>query len=291
MKANRRHELKENDLAHALERGRDYLHENGRNVALIFLAALAVVVIATFTVRSRAVATEDAWRRKAQLLFDKEKPVEAKESLEKLIALTNTAAEESFVLSGLLDQAMQALRLAGEAATPPDPAFNEKAKVAFEQLLSRFPNNPLAVGVAHCGLATVAENRFALDGNPAHKNEAHRHLTAVIENKALERMPFYGLARDRRVALDDTFTRVRFDPAPPSEPMEATGTVTRLPALSAPGVQPVELVPVEPPEWAKTEPAPTDEQETPKVPPPPPDGESAPVPADTEPVPPPKEPG
>ena len=69
-------------------------------------------------------------------------------------------------------------------------------------------------------MATVEENGFALDGDPARKERAEAHLTAIIDNPALNGMPFKRMALDRRKSLDEVFTRVTFAyPEPPEEPV------------------------------------------------------------------------
>lgn len=215
MKAQRRHELKESDLGHTLEVARKYLDENSKSIGIVVIIVAAVVAAVAFGVRSRAAAIEDVWRRRGQLSF--ENPEIGKESLESLATMTLGVSDEQFVLTSLLEQGQQALRLAQEVAVPPDREMNNKARQAFEELLGRFQDNPLAVGVAHIGLATVEENEFMLDDELVHKERANAHLTAVIDDPALNGMPFKQMALDRRKALDETFTRVVFEYPQPEE--------------------------------------------------------------------------
>ena len=76
--------------------------------------------------------------------------------------------------------------------------------------MSRFKDSPFAIGLAQTGLATVEANAFVLDGDMAHKERFERHLTAVIDNPALNGMPLQRMALDRRNAVDATFTRMEF---------------------------------------------------------------------------------
>ena len=210
MKAERRHELKENDLAHMLEVAQTYLAERGGRILFVLGAVVVAIAIVSISVRSRAAALEDAWQRKRSLVF--ENVEEGRRSLETLDAITKDAADPTFVLTGLIDLGAQALRLAQEVDLPPDPELNDKARNAFEQLLLRFGDNPMAFGAAHCGLATVEENAFVLDGNMAHKEQARQHLEAVTDNPAVRGLPFHRLALDRQKQLDKVFTVVRFQP-------------------------------------------------------------------------------
>ncbi len=223
MKAVRRHELRENDLAHAIETGREYLKDHGGRVGLIVLAAVVAITLVTLSMRSKAAAIEDAWRARGELSFDD--PQIGKESLERLMAITADSTDEGFVLASMMDQGLQALRLARIGDDPPDEELNEMARGAFGRLLGRFPDNPLAVGVAYCGLATVEENSFVLDGDPAHKERAREHFRAILDDPALALMPFTRMARDRLETLEATFSPVTFGP-PLESPPEAAAPIS-----------------------------------------------------------------
>ncbi|GAG14993.1 unnamed protein product, partial [marine sediment metagenome] len=116
MKAGRRHELKENDLIHALETGRAYLQQHGKGVGLTALAVIAVVFVTSLAIRSRGAVAEDHWRQKSLLSFE---PDVAKQSLESLMTMANESTDQGFVLSALFEQGTQSLRLAAEAETSP----------------------------------------------------------------------------------------------------------------------------------------------------------------------------
>ena len=117
MKAERRHELRENDLLHALE-GRattSMRTADGSGAGLIALVALVAAV--SFGVRSREAAHHDLWRRRAQLNFDD--PDKGRQSLKDLAAMTGETSDSSFALSALLDQGRHALRLTQRSASLP----------------------------------------------------------------------------------------------------------------------------------------------------------------------------
>lgn len=245
MKAQRRHDLKENDLMHALSVARKYLDEHGTRIGVAVIVVVAIVLGVLFGIQSRTTALESIWRRKSELSFEDLET--GKQSLEALAAMTRDASDEQFVLVSLMDQGTQALRLARDVAFPPDRELNNTAGQAFEQMLARFPGNPLAVGLAHSGLATVEENAFALDLDPAHKNRAEAHLVAIIDDPALNGLPFKRIAMDRRKALDTTFTDVMFDQSPREE--EAIQ-----PSMLEPiRIEPMQLAPVGPTDSADEE--------------------------------------
>ena len=206
MKAERRHELRENDLLHAIQVGKDYLRDNSGRVSVVCIVVIVAAAAVSFGIRSRAAAHEDVYRRMDLLSFDS---VEAgRESLDSLATMIRESTDDEFILKGRLEQGRQALRLAQEVHFPPDVDLNAEARRAFEGMLARFPDNPLATGIALNGLATVEENEFAYDEDFSHKEKAREHLTAVVGNPLLTGMTFQRIALDRLDTLDETFTTV-----------------------------------------------------------------------------------
>lgn len=239
MKADRRHELKENDLMLALEGARKYFDVHGKQIGLAAVAILVVLGAVSFGFRARAAAMEDVWRRRNQLLFE---PLDVgRKSLEALEGITREVSNKEFVLASLTDQGRQALRLAQQVPFPPDRELNQKAREAFEQLRARFSDNPLANGVALSGLATVEENEFVLDGDLSHKESARALLNAIVGDPRLNALPFQQLALDRLKLIDTTFTKVTVEPPPPPPPPPPTETT-----VDEPGVDPVDAAEVDP---------------------------------------------
>lgn len=218
MKAERRHELKENDLAHLLVQARDYLDANSKTVGLWLLLIAVIVVGGTIAMRARSSATNDLWAAKAALTF--ETPELAKqEALPQLQNLIRNASDDVFLLEALVDQARHALRLSNDVPDPPDRELNETAESALEQLRSDFGSNPLALGYALNALATVEENKFTLDRDPSHKETAREYLQQVVDTPSLNGMPYQRMALDRLERIDSTFSRVdiAFPAAPPAD--------------------------------------------------------------------------
>ena len=227
MKAERRHELKENDLVHFLYQTRDYLRDRGSHILLIVVVVVAVIALASWSLRSSSRAVDDAYAELSGLSFG---DVESgRGSLSTLKTLSESSSDEGFVYRAMMLRGEQAIRLAGLTDPAPDPEINAHAQEAFEELLARFSDNALALGVAHSGLATVAENQFVIDGNPAHKDTARRHLDAIKNNTALNGMPFMSSALNRLNMLDETFVVVKFaPPAPKEEPAAEQGPENQL---------------------------------------------------------------
>ncbi len=262
MKAERRHELKENDLVHALTLGREYLDRNSKQIGIAVLIVGAVALVVMLGVRSRAAAIENVWRRKNELRF--EKVDEGRQSLEALATMTQEVSDDTFVFASLVEQGTQALRLAQETWPAPDRALTQRAKETFEQLLRRFPDNPLAFGLGHTGLASVEENLFVIDGKLEHRRAVEAHLSAIIDNPRLDGLPFKRIAMDRRDNLDDTFTRIVYG-APKEEPKPTAAAPQIDPSAALPSGQP----PAETAPPSTPVPQPTDGQTAPgSIPPP-----------------------
>lgn len=240
MKADRRHELKENDLVHILEQGKSYLDQNGKRLGLIVAGVLALVVLIGVALRSRAAGIEDTWRRHAELKFDK--PEELMTALNSLKELGASASDSAFLLNSLVERGTQALRGARQfPGAVPNKDLNEHAREAFQQLLDRFSSNPLAVGLAHSGLATVEENAFVLDGQASHKDVAKRHLDAIVTNTTLFTTPYNRIAVDRLKSLDLTFQAVKFAPPAPVAATAAPVTPTPVTPPTIPAEVPAEI--------------------------------------------------
>jgi hypothetical protein len=213
MRAERRHELKENDLIHALVQVRDYFTQRGRGLGWAIIAAVVLVVVVAWVINARAHAREQAWIQKQSLSFvDAESGLRA---LDTLAELRTTSPDPTFRMSCLIDEGTAALALARQDAAQPDPALLGRARSAFELLLTEFPRQAFARGIAHAGRASVAMDEFVLDGNPAHRETARRHLEAIRDDPQLNGLPVKEDALRRLNELDRIFVPVTFAPAPP----------------------------------------------------------------------------
>jgi hypothetical protein len=222
MKADRRHELKENDFAVALESLRDYIDRNGKQISIVLAVVIVIFVLVSFGIRSHAATVANLWREQSDLKFDP--PDVGKKSLNTLDRLVSQAPDDAFALACLQVEGREALRLAANEPAASKKELNEKARQAFEALRNRFPRNSMAVGTALTGLATVEENAFSIDGDTSHKEKARELLKQVAEGADFAGLPpLQRIARDRFASLDETFTRVAVQPAPPPPP-PAEGT-------------------------------------------------------------------
>lgn len=244
MDSERRHQLRENDLAHGLTVTRDFFEQHSKQITVVAVSALAIFAIASWVVRSREQAHEDIWRQKNELKF--ETAQDGLRSVDQLLAMAKSSSDRRFALDGLIQAGRESLRLAKEVPFPPDRELNGRARAAFEELKSRFPNEALPVGVALSGLATVEENDYVLDHNVAHKEKAREYLTRLSSDPIFNGLPFQRIAMDRLKALDSVFTVTEFaPPAPPpdpalSMPVEGTGQADK------PVEVPVKVEPADP---------------------------------------------
>ncbi len=178
MKATRRQELKTNELARMLEDAREFLRVRGNylvgGLVVVAIAALGYV----YMNRSAAQALADANRQVDTLPFGTD--AEVKDSIEKLKAL---AAEhddnEAFVMNTLRRRAAFAMRRAHVAEDGTlSKEFLDVAAEAYHAIVDRFGHRSLDVAAAHCGLATIEEDLFILDNDPAHKEAAPAFVKA-----------------------------------------------------------------------------------------------------------------
>lgn len=224
MDAERRHHLRENDLAHGLTVTRDFFEQHSKQITVVAVTALALFAIGSFVVRSRAESHEDIWRQKHELKFENAQM--GLQSVDRLLSLANETSDQRFIMDALTEAGRQALRLAKEAPFPPDRQLNDRARTAFEELMRRFPREPLALGVALTGLATVEENEYVLDHNLAHKEKAKQHLTRLSTEAQFAVLPFQRMGLDRLKNIDNVFQLTEFAPPPPPEPAaEVEGAV------------------------------------------------------------------
>lgn len=243
MDSERRHQLRENDLAHGLTVARDFLEQHSKQITVVALTALVLFAVGSFVVRSRAAAHEDVWRQKNELKF--ENPQEGLRSVDLLLNIVKDSSDRRFVLDGLVEAGKQSLRLSQLAPFPPERELNNRARRAFEELMKRFPREPLPTGIALAGLATVEENEFVLDHNLAHKEKAREYLTRLSTDSMFNGLPFQRMALDRLKNLDSVFVVTEFAPAPPPPPAEAAAPVD-VPAEGEAVPVKVEPVKVEP---------------------------------------------
>jgi hypothetical protein len=225
MKADRRHELKENELAHYLTEARNWLDRNSQYVTWGLVGLLAVIIVVGFTSRSRGKALSGLWQERQALDFGSAEA--ARGSIRQLIVLSGKTKDDAFAVETLKEAANRAMLRVVDENGAVDKEFNDLARSAANELLAHATGAPLVFAFAHCTLARAEANAFLLDQDPQHQERARTHLNAVLENTALRNTPFQKLAADQLNQLGEDFQVIAF--APPAEPMKvkgASGTVT-----------------------------------------------------------------
>lgn len=165
MKSQRRHELKENVLAHELARLRDFLNQYGNWITGGIVAVAIVILIAWyFHGRSQRLMVEE----QAQFNDALGNPsLEAKDRMDRLEQMANGArdpligAESAVRLGdGFADQYLEAtVRGAGENAAD----LRTKAEGFYNLAITKYPKQKEMAARAHFGLASLAESAGELE--------------------------------------------------------------------------------------------------------------------------------
>jgi len=189
MKAERRHELQENSLAHVLQNFPLYLSVYGGKILTFLLVIALVVLVFRYRSESKRQQIESArislssardaifsLERQSAMFLD---PLQAARQRAEILANANAALDaalanadndtikaEAIASRGDLYWTMANLPdLPGATTQPalalPEPrsALLDRARGAYEQILSQYPKETLARATAMLGLGAVAENR------------------------------------------------------------------------------------------------------------------------------------
>ena len=246
MKAERRQELKTNELAQMIEDVRRFFRNWG---SYVVGGAVVIVVLIAFTVyQAKAGKQElnDAW----QTLRDTQRTSFFTQSGEKRTDAEITAGFEGFqdlaaaaqdpdlVFEALAAQAMIALHLSGMGDGGVDSRYLDTAEQACNALKDRLPDNALAVATALNGLVNVQADRFVVDGDASRKEKAREMLETLRDDSRFANTPFQMSALERLNSLDDVFRRRVLAPAPAPEPVPATATRLEGPPVPSRAVLP-----------------------------------------------------
>ncbi|GIK16611.1 MAG: hypothetical protein BroJett003_15750 [Planctomycetota bacterium] len=257
MKAERRHELKENELARVIGDFRTYMQTRGQRLLLVGGGILVVFVAVWFYRQNKSESIGRDWVRYTEILASTPEDGWA-DALAELRRIGRESRDTSLSITALSKAGHTALRLALQTPEPEKAeAFNDEAEEIFDELRSRWGRFDVARGVALCGLATVAENRFAFDGDASQKDVARKLLDEVANDARLNGTPMKNQAISRLATLDEVFTPVTFAPPEP-KPEPASSDAGDPAAEGAPAGSPASTTP--------SEPAPTGSSATPSAP-------------------------
>ena len=232
MKAQRRHELKQNSLIHALQNLPETGKLYGSQIALgVILVALVIIWVrcratsaterVTAAEQSVGGASDSLKRLKMALQMQRgDEPAVAMERRQMFaqgVAMVDDALErvgdrdpqvkaQALLLRGDLNFTMANLpQLAGAATQPslrPDQPTGDllnSAADAYGQVLQEFPSDDFAATSAHFGLAAVAEDRAGASGDPQQWETARLQYQAIVDGGASP--AFRSLAMERLKSL------------------------------------------------------------------------------------------
>lgn len=240
MKSQRRHDLKENALAHELGQLRTFLSKYGNWMAAALAGILLVVlVIMYFQKRSERELMDQQQQLEQLMTFDEK--TDEKGRLAKIREFAETAKDPVLASQAALflgDLYLQRELNVTDHSSAEARELRDQARKNYELVLQRFPNMKLLTAKAHFGLGMVAVN--ARD-----RAAAEQHFQAALErvgkSEELHRMAQRELAN-----LDRNLQAVMFV-ATTRAATTATGT--------APAAAPL-LPPITPsPATAKAAPA------------------------------------
>ena len=228
MKAGRRQELRSNELAQYLEELRDFFRRYATYLMIGAVVIAAVLLVWIYQKHSTSEALTTAIKQMRAMPSSTDE--EVRSSIEKLERLASESGNEAVVVQTLRRRAAMAMRRAHAAEDgKPSVEFLDLAEAAYQGVLNRFPNRSLDVGVALCGLASIEEDRFVLDSDPAHQEAARRYLQRIRDDGQLTGTPIVSVALARLNTLDETFLPIVIAAALPT---------TAVPSLEGPSEGP-----------------------------------------------------
>ena len=252
MKAERRHELKTNTLAHQLENLPEFGRQYGTKILLAIVAVLAIVVFVRYQARASREAREQAADTFAAALSGinnldripnmldgraaaeqrKQVQEQAARAIQQVLDQSKDASlrADALLVRGDLNWKLATLPEIRGAETQPslrlaesDTDLLEKARVAYEAAASADGARPLTVANARLSLAAVAEEQSKWD-------EARKHYEQLVADPRTPE-PFKHDARVRSEELADISKPILLG-------KPATRPVAELPELGPPAPEP-----------------------------------------------------
>jgi predicted negative regulator of RcsB-dependent stress response len=220
MKAQRRHDLRENLLASEIGKVADFLKKNGSYLATGVLV-VAVAVFAVVILRGRAEAKEAGvrlqWDRVQQAKYAPE--FDRSQLVKELTDLTEQTTDKRLAALAAVELGDEFSRRILASNDVDRTELAKKAEYWYRWAISKFVEEDLAVGKAHLGLATLHETAGQFD-------QAATELQAVTKMTQLQGQPVMLLARIELQRLADLKQPVRMATTlPASQPAAGATTV------------------------------------------------------------------
>lgn len=209
MDADKRHQLKTNELAEALSKVRDFISEPQMRYWLIGLVVLVVAVVGYRwrtgqQERQMAGAWTELTRVGAMLETD---PDAACDDLRALIA---DSPDGLFAANARVRLGILLRRQAEEDADGSDELLSESVEV-LRRIVDDSAAPPALVAAAAFSLGTACESLRDFDGAAAAYQQ-------IIDEQRFTGSPFIGLAARRLDTIDELSVPVHFEPGMPPEP-------------------------------------------------------------------------
>ncbi len=217
MKAKRRHDLKSNELFQSLENAREFVRTRGNHLLGVAVAVIVVAGLAAYWQHVSAQSRAVEW----QTYYDlRSKSWDADPELGHRVSQLAKQTGDRILARAALQYVAQ---IAWEQATKTakvDDAKLDEAKAANEKIIQQYgadDDAANAVGIAHRGLAAIAETRRNAD-------EARTHYKAIVDDPRLEASPVRTVAETQLAELDERMVPVTLVNPPPAPPKSPTTT-------------------------------------------------------------------
>ncbi|MEK6644229.1 MAG: hypothetical protein AABZ08_10000 [Planctomycetota bacterium] len=215
MKAERRQELRTNELAQQIDHAGDYMKQNAATLATVVILATAVVAGAFWFIRGKQTARMEAWGKLSQssAMIDS-----AVEPLDKYKAVADENLDPVLTVQAHLKTGMTAYTELGKARASgkePGKNFAQIAEESYTKALS-LATTPLAIGQAMIGLGLLAEDKGDL-------SKAKEWYQKIITDKNFDDSAIKLQAQFRLENMDKWAVPVVFaaPPPPASQPTSA----------------------------------------------------------------------
>lgn len=236
MKAERRQELRTNDLAEQIEQVRTYIREHGVKIAATVIGIVVIVAATIWYTRGRENRVLEGWRSFANVgeLSDPGARVDRlNEIAEQRIAAGLTQAAWLAVGETARSQILNPPQNTDPTAPAVDRDWADAARTAYDNVLREFPDHLAAQGESMIALGVLAE-----DAPDAAK--ARQWYQRILDNPRFEDTPFASQAEYRLEGLDKWVEPVVFAPSPvsPFVPVSPFAPASPFSPVPPPPIQP-----------------------------------------------------
>lgn len=238
MRAERRQELKSNELAAQIDQVKAFAREHRTSIVAVIAGAIVVFGGATLITNNMETKRVDGWTRFQSVSAAAgvgAEPPDAGTRVDGYTRLADEEIEPALTLAAWLavgDVAREQLLNPAITGTSESRDWHKISEGAYQKVLSDFPDSAPAVGAAMMALGTLAEDN-------ADVAAARKWYNSVIEDARLKDTPFVSQAEFRLEHVEEWTVPVVFAPpiVGPMAPDDATGLspdFSRLP----PGIRP-----------------------------------------------------